>query len=191
MKTTANVKAFIWANLFIMGFCILISCRNGMQSNASLGGDPVKDTTNIAKDAKFLTKVALINIEEIRLGELAQQNSSMRDVKEFGEMMEVDHQKSQEELTQLAAKKSMILPTVLDATAEADYKKLSGKSGAEFDSEYINMMVNGHKDAIALFKLEATDATDADIRQWAKGTLPTLQKHLDDATACEEKCKNM
>ncbi len=192
MKTTIHIKKTVgYINLIALASALLISCSNNPESNTSMGGDPKLDTASAGKDAKFLTQVAMINMEEIRLGELAQQNSSMKDVKEFGEMMEEDHKKSQDELTQLAAKKSITLPSSPDANAEADYKKLSSKSGPEFDNEYIDMMVTGHKDAIALFKSEAANATDADIRQWAGATLPTLQKHLDHATTCQEKCKNM
>ncbi len=192
MKTTIKIKTVLQGlTLIIVTSYLLISCKNGMQSNASMGGDPKPDTINFGKDAEFLAKVALINMEEIRLGELAQQNSSMTDVKEFGEMMETDHKKAQDELTQLAAKKSITLPTNPDANSEADYKKLVSKSGSEFDKAYIDMMVKGHKDAITLFQLEATEANDADIRTWAGATLPALEKHLDHAIACQERCSNM
>jgi putative membrane protein len=105
-------------------------------------------------------------------------------------MLQDDHQKSQDELTQLASKKSVTLPTTLDDNSQADLKKLSTLSGAEFDKEYTNMMVSGHQDAIALFKLESSDANDADIRQWAGSMLSTLQKHLGMATDCQKKCSN-
>lgn len=192
MKTIGNIKKSLLCINFIITSSLFIGCNNGNKSaTADMSREPKQDTAGMAKDAKFLAKVALINMEEIRLGELAQQNSSMKEVKELGEMMQDDHQKAQAELTQLAAKKSMVLPTAMDAGAEADLKELSGKSGADFDKAYTQMMVNGHKDAIALFTYESTGATDADIRQWAANTIPTLQKHLDHATECLQKCNSM
>jgi putative membrane protein len=191
MKTFGNIKTFSHLNLIIAASWLLISCNHGIQSNATMSDTSSQDTTHKSNDAKFLVKVALINMEEVRLGELARNNSSNKDVKELGEMMVEDHKKAQDELVQLATKKSITLPTSMDANAEDDYNKLSNKSGTEFDKEYTKMMVSGHKDAIALFKSESTDASDADIRQWAGTMIPTLQKHLDHATLCEEKCDNM
>jgi putative membrane protein len=188
---TYNIKKMLLVNLVIPAIWLLISCNSGKQSNVGMNGDSSQDTVKTSNDAKFLAKVALINMEEIKLGELAQNNSSSKEIKELGQMMEEDHKKSQDELMQLASKKSITLPTSLDADAEADYNKLNNKSGTEFDKEYAEMMVNGHKDAIALFKSESNDASDADIRQWALAVLPTLQKHLDHANSCQEKYKNM
>jgi putative membrane protein len=192
MKTTIKHRTELFhINLIIIAALLTGACNNGKQSDAAIGADSKPDTIASSRDAKFLAKVALINMEEIRLGELAQQNSSTQDVKELGQMMVDDHKNSQEELVQLAAKKSITLPTSMDSLAMADYNKLVSKSGTEFDKGYTDMMVNGHKGAIALFESESKDASDADVRQWAGSVLPTLQKHLDHSLACQAKCNNM
>ncbi|HTB30611.1 MAG TPA: DUF4142 domain-containing protein [Bacteroidia bacterium] len=192
MKTNIRFKtALLQANFLIAAALIITACNNGNQSQAAMGESSNPDTANTVKDAKFLDKVAIINMEEINLGELAQQNSSTKEVIDLGKMMVEDHKKAQDELVQLALKKSIVLPSSMDAAAEADYKKLGSVSGAEFDKEYSDMMVNGHKDAITLFQLESNDANDADIRKWAGTMLPILEKHLDHATACQAKSKNM
>jgi putative membrane protein len=194
MKTTKLKTVLILINLLIVAFLFTISCNNPQKSgDASMAGDTKPDSVNSANnanDAKFLAKAAQINMEEIKLGELAQQNSSMRDIKQLGEMMQTDHQKAQDQLTALAAKKSIPLPTSLDDNAEADYKKLAAISGTGFDKEYCDMMVNGHKDALAMFRKESTEAADSAIRQWASSLIPSLQNHLDHATDCQKKCNN-
>jgi hypothetical protein len=43
-------------------------------------------------------------------------------------------------------------------------------------------MVKGHTDAIAMFKDKSDDSTN-DVSTFAKDTLPTLQKHLDQANS--------
>src|SRR5580698_797446 len=121
MKTTKLKTVLILINLLIVAFLFTISCNNPQKSgDASMAGDTKPDSVNSANnanDAKFLAKAAQINMEEIKLGELAQQNSSMRDIKQLGEMMQTDHQKAQDQLTALAAKKSIPLPTSLDDNA--------------------------------------------------------------------------
>jgi putative membrane protein len=145
------------------------------------------DNTAKEKDSQFLVDVAEINLEEIQLGQLAQQNSNMTDVKELGKMMENAHSQSLADLTILAGKKIITIPTSLTDDAKDAYAKLNKKSGTEFNNEYCEMMVKGHKDAIALFEKASTECSDLDIRNWALSTLPALRTHLDHAITCESK----
>jgi len=148
-------------------------------------------TSGKEKDAQFLAKAAEINLEEIELGQLAQQKSTMTDVKELGKMMETDHHQSMNELIALADKKTIILPTSPTREAQEAYTKLAHKSEATFDRSYCDRMVNGHKEAIALFEKESKESNDADIRKWATETLPHLHIHLEHALACQSKCEKM
>ena len=147
------------------------------------------DNTSKEKDSQFLVDAAEINLEEIQLGHLAQQNSNMSDVKELGEMMEREHGKSLIDLNALAAKKMIKVPASLTDNAKNSYDKLNKKSGKEFDKEYCEMMVKGHKDAIALFDKALKECSDSDIRDWASATLPALRIHLDQAITCQKKCE--
>ncbi len=143
------------------------------------------------KDAQFLVNAAEINLEEILLGQLAQQNSTMTDVKELGKMMEKMHRKSLTELSDLASKKLITIPTAPTDKAKEDYKKLNDKSGISFDKEYCDKMVKGHKVAISKFEKASIESNDADVREWATTTLPDLRKHLDYAINCQKACKKI
>lgn len=149
------------------------------------------DNKNKEKDAQFLVNAAEINLEEIKLGQLAQQKSTMTDVKALGKMMETEHAKVLKDLTALAGKKSITLPAAATNDAQDAYKKLSEKAGTKFDKEYCDMMVDGHKDAISKFEKASTDATDMDIKQWAASMLPALRTHLDHSMTCQKKCEKM
>jgi len=149
------------------------------------------DTIKMGKDAQFVVKVAGINLEEIKLGQLAQQKGTVQHVKDLGKMMEDEHTKAQSDLTILAAKESITIPITLDSNAQNDYKRLSDLSGSDFDKQYSDMMVNGHKGAIALFEAESANASDTAIKQMAVATLPTLHKHLDHAMMCQKECGRM
>jgi putative membrane protein len=148
------------------------------------------DSTKNSADGQFLNKAAEINLEEIKVGALAQQKGYGSDVNDMGKMLEEDHTKSWNELNQLAQQKSIIIPTTLDSGAKADYATLNALSGKEFDKKFCEMMISGHKDAIALFEKESTQANDSDIKHWAASTLPTLHKHLDDAISCQHGIKS-
>lgn len=42
-------------------------------------------------------------------------------------------------------------------------------------------MIAGHTKAIAMYKKEATEAKDPNLKSYATEALTTLQKHLDEA----------
>jgi len=142
------------------------------------------DSTNNEKDANFL-----VNVAEIKLGQLAKQMGRTERVKELGRMMDDAHSKCMSSLATLAATKSITIPTTPTDNTLSAYKDLNNKSGADFDLAYCDMMVNGHKDAIVMFEKEAAESTDADIKQWATETLPELRMHLDHAMACQKEAE--
>ncbi|HXU27417.1 MAG TPA: DUF4142 domain-containing protein [Bacteroidia bacterium] len=149
------------------------------------------DSTNNEKDAKFLVNVAEINLEEIKLGQLANEIGRTQHVKELGRMMDAAHTKCMNSVVSLAAAKSVTIPVAPTNNALSAYKELNEKSGADFDIAYCNMMVAGHKDAIAMFEKESTESTDADIKQWAADMLPELRSHLDHALTCQKECEKI
>lgn len=140
------------------------------------------------KDAEFLVEAATLNLEEVKLGQIAATNAKMPEVKELAAKMVTEHQKSYDQLTALAAKKQVTIPTSMPDKVKEDTDKMSGKMGKEFDKDYCDKMVEAHKDAITKFEKASTDAADTDIRTWAGEMLPVLRKHLDEAMACREKC---
>ena len=143
-------------------------------------------------DAEFLVDVAEINQEEINLGKLAQEKGSMTDVKELGKMMVAAHTKAYADLTALASQKSISLPASKTEDVNEAYTKMSEKkSGKNFDKEYCDMMVDGHKEAIDKFEKASNNSVDPDIKMMATNMLPELRKHLEMAEMCQKKCEAM
>lgn len=135
-------------------------------------------TTMAHADKEFMTKAAVGGMLEVALGTQAEQKASSPDVKAFGKRMVTDHGKANEELKQLAAKKGVTLPTELDKEHKEAHEKLSKLSGAKFDREYAEAMVDDHEKDVKEFTDASKDAKDADLRAWAAKTLPVLEEHL-------------
>lgn len=146
---------------------------------------------NRSSDAKFLISAAEINLKEIKLGELAQMKGTSSAVKELGKMMVDAHTKSQNDLTALANRKSITIPTSAADEAMDTHKKLSEKSGNDFDKAYSEEMVNLHQDAISKFEKAAKDSEDADIKSWASTSLPDLRKHHQKSIETNKKFADM
>jgi len=197
MKKRKNLSKVIIDGMLIAGIIVgVYSCGNSSKPEdtkdiAEEHNEAKFDDKKTENDAQFLVNAAEISLMEIQLGQLASTNGMMDEVKAMGKMMENDHTKSLNELKSLAAKKSITIPATLTDDGQSSYKKISDKSGKDFDKEYCDMMVNGHKDAIDKFEKASNDATDPDIRQWASSTLPALRAHLDHAIKCQDDCKKM
>lgn len=136
-----------------------------------------------AQDRNFLMEAAMGGMMEVELGRLATEKGASEAVKQFGQRMVDDHSKANQELMNLAQGKGITLPTTMDEKHHKDMTKLSSLSGAEFDREYAKMMLSDHRKDVSEFEKQSTRGTDADLREFAGKTLPTLQEHLKLAEA--------
>jgi putative membrane protein len=116
---------------------------------------------------------------EIKAGKLAQKQSSSTDVKAFGKMMVKDHTKLNEQMAPIATDLHMNPPTGLSDEDQAEYDKLKGLQGQQFDQEYITVMLADHKKDLAAFQQEATQGELAPEKQAAQKGESVIQMHLD------------
>ncbi|WP_310670804.1 DUF4142 domain-containing protein, partial [Burkholderia multivorans] len=127
-------------------------------------------------DAEFVDKAALGGKTEVQASQLALKQAKSADVRTFAKRMVADHGKANAQLTKLAARKG-IKPQA-EQIADPDVEALRGKQGHDFDVAYVAAAgPDAHRKTIALFESEARDGKDADLRAFAKSTLPTLKHH--------------
>ena len=143
-----------------------------------------------AADNTFATKAAEGGMAEVQLGKLAQTNASSSDVKSFGDRMVTDHTKAADELMNLAGKRGITLPSTPNAKQQAEYNRLAKLHGADFDREYMKLMISDHRTDVNEFKREADHGSDPDMKAYAAKTLPVLQEHLQLAESTDAKVKN-
>jgi putative membrane protein len=140
------------------------------------------------KDRNFINEVAQGNMLEVKLGELAQTNTTTDKVKMLGQHMIDDHTKAGNDLKALASKKGVVVPSNLDEKGFRIYSKLVKKQGKDFDKAYTKCMVKDHKEDIDKFKKQADKGDDTDLKAWAQNTIPTLENHKQQA---EDACKTV
>jgi putative membrane protein len=138
-------------------------------------------TSVAATDRAFAREAALGSMAEVDLGNLAKEKASSPEVKQFAERMVTDHSKANDELKDWAEKNHVTLPAQLDAKHKATRARLEKLSGAAFDKAYMRDMLSDHKTDVAKFKTESKSAKNADLKDWAGKTLPTLEDHLKQA----------
>jgi putative membrane protein len=142
-----------------------------------------------AGDKTFVMKAAQGGMTEVQLGQLAADQGTSQDVKDFGAKMVTDHGKANDELKSIASSKGITLPDKLDAKHQAMVDKMKGLSGTAFDKAYVDAMVVAHKKDDSLFMKEASSGQDADIKAFAAKTDETVKMHLSMIQAIQSKMK--
>jgi putative membrane protein len=138
-------------------------------------------TDGIKEDSAFIHEAAEGGLAEIRLGKLAHDKAVSKDVKQFGQQMETDHSKANQDLEAVATVGGLSVPSRLSPEHQQTYDELSKKTGKDFDTGYMGMMVRDHVDDVRKFQDEEKSARSDPVREFAKKTLPTLEKHLAKA----------
>lgn len=171
---------------------LLQGCSGSRSSSASDSSSTKSDstpTTTVAAadssssaiaDTTFASKAAVGGMAEVALGKMAAAKGVSKDVKDFGNMMVMDHGKANDELKAIAQKKNITLPTGLDAEHQAKSDSLSKLSGKDFDKAYVDVMIDGHKKTLALMQAEASNGKDAELKAFAEKTAPVVQHHLEE-----------
>ncbi len=157
--------------------------NNGGDSSGKMSNTMANTTPLDKDDSNFAMKAAMGGMEEVQLGQLAQQNAMSQRVKDFGAMMVKDHTAAGDKLKSIVSPKGIMLPDSLSGGMKRDYDKLSKKKGNDFDKSYMSMMLDDHKTDIKDFQKAGANCKDPDLKSFALNTLPTLQTHLDSAIA--------
>ena len=138
-------------------------------------------------DAEFAREAASGGMMEVQLGKLASERASNAQVKQFGQRMQKDHSKANDQLKKLAASKGIKLPTALEGKQKSTVDKLTKLKGQEFDRQYMSTMVDDHKEDLEKFEKQAEKGKDADLKKFASEHVPVMRKHLELAQQIEKK----
>jgi putative membrane protein len=132
--------------------------------------------------ADFVKEVAISDMFEIESSKLAEDKGNAPE-KTFAAEMVTDHTKTSDQLKHLvgAGEVKADLPTALDSSHQSKLDTLKSESGKEFSSDFDSNQVSAHKDAVSLFERYAKGGDNADLKDWAGKTLPTLRHHLEMA----------
>jgi len=115
-------------------------------------------------DKKFLATAAQSDQNEIALSKVAEEKATNPAVKAFAKKMVAEHTKLSESMKPFATDWGLTAPTGPDADHQKELDTLNGKSGAEFDKEYMDQMVTDHSKALSAFTDEAKDTKDLKFR---------------------------
>jgi len=127
----------------------------------------------------FVDTASAKGIAEIETAKLAREKGSER-VRGFADQMIKDHRAANERLTEIAKQENVEVSDEATLMDKAKAMILRVRDGESFDEAYINNQINAHEETIELFRRAAANNHGA-LSEFAKESLPTLEKHLQMA----------
>jgi len=74
----------------------------------------------------------------------------------------------------------------LDAQHQQLLQRLQSADSGSFDRTYVQQQVQAHQQAVDMFTAYSQHGDNAQVKQWAAKTLPTLQQHLQRAQQLQQ-----
>jgi putative membrane protein len=157
-------------------------------TTAATGSDAaMRDTSQLTQDDRqFVSEAALGGMMEVQLGQLAQEKGQSDAVKQLGQTLANDHQQANQQLQSIAQAKQIDVPTSMDQSHQKSISQLQNRSGAGFDRAFIQEVIRHHQKDIAQFREQSTKTQDPALRDFTSSTLPTLEKHLQQARDAQQ-----
>ncbi|MBV4359317.1 DUF4142 domain-containing protein [Pinibacter aurantiacus] len=182
------MKRIVFASCLALASYMMVSCNSGTTTENKDAVDSAKAVNKEQKPvdksvSDFAVKATSGGIMEVELGKIAAQKAVNPRVKAFGQMMVDDHSKANDDLKSRAAMENITLPSNMSDDQQKMVDNVNKKTGKDFDKEYMDMMLNGHKDVLDMFQKASADLSDSTIKEFATNTIPAIQKHLDSARA--------
>jgi putative membrane protein len=144
-------------------------------------GAAAPDATESIADDQFVVKAAASGSKEIQASKLALRLSETKEVKAFAQRLIDDHSRVNRQLLDLAGRKKIAVPDVLQPEELRALDRLGRLKGPAFEKAYTEQMVKDHRDAITLFDAESRAGKDADLKTLATQTRRMLREHEETA----------
>jgi putative membrane protein len=154
------------------------STQNGTQPGSTRDslGSPGQMGQQIL-DKQFVRTATENGLADVKLGTLAVEKGGP-DVKEAAQRMVDDHTAMNKEMDTLADALGVLPPKKLNKASQAEYDKLNGLSGKDFDTEYLTFIAKAHWQNQHAYYMEATSAADPDLQTQVLKDLGMMRQHL-------------
>lgn len=181
--------------ILILSVALLFSCnsRNNTNNADSADVEMGMNNNNIWEQDKikeFADEAALGGLMEVELGKIAQKKAMSQQVRDFGKMMEKNHGEANNKLKTALQSINLNVPASMDKEHQDKVADLNKKAGKQFDKDYIDKMVQDHKDDVEDFEEAQKNLPAGELRTWVENTLPVLRQHLLQAETIQEQLKN-
>lgn len=128
-------------------------------------------------DKQFLRSAAEGGLAEVKISTLATEKGTS-DIKDLAQKMVADHTVMNADLASVADSLGVLLPKKLNHEDQAEYDKLNGLSGKDFDTEYVTYIAKSHWQDAHNYRMEASIAVDPDLQSEVIKSLGMMREHI-------------
>lgn len=132
-------------------------------------------------DQQFVDFAAQTDMLEAHFGQMALNQASGRNIKDFAQILVTDHTNDYQQLNRLSEKAGVTVPKAIDAKGNKTIATFEKLKGTAFDSRFIREMISGHEKAIDTYKKEISNGQNSDVKAYAAQAMPALERHLQGA----------
>ncbi|MER2999269.1 DUF4142 domain-containing protein [Pontibacter populi] len=136
---------------------------------------------DVMTPTEFLQEAAAIDTFEIVTANLALENSTQQEVREFAQLMLQEHTMTRAQLRTEARERGISLQMNMSQERETIRARLQNQTGTPFDKDFANVQVQAHEDAILFYEQARDQLRDQDLKTLADQILLRLRDHLQDA----------
>jgi putative membrane protein len=141
-----------------------------------------------AVDHNFVAQANLGAPFQIDSGRIAEKRATTAEIRDYAHLMVVTHMPVVDALNRILQQKNIKAPpnTLLNGAYHAMIASLKAEDGTALDRDYIEGQVEYQKGNAALFRNEIENGYDADLKQFARATLPKIEDHLQRVLKLEK-----
>ena len=163
---------------------LLAACSPGVEQHAhpKPPATASRSADLASQDRDFLEQASRGNTAEIAIGSITPTHTQRAEVFALGQMLVRDHSAANAKLTAIAASKQIALPTDLGEHQSA-YDRIVERQRDSFDHELARVLIDEHQQAVELFRGEAANGADPELKAFAAAMLPVIESHLQQAQA--------
>jgi putative membrane protein len=158
-------------------------------SNAAEASSSTSQSDGLAPaDHNFVAQANLGAPFQIDSGRIAEKKATTAEIRGYAHLMVVTHIPVVDALNKILRQKNIKAPpnALLNGAYHAMVASLNAEDGTALDRDYIAGQVEYQEGNAALFRNEIEDGYDADLKQFARATLPKIEDHLERALKLEK-----
>lgn len=159
--------------------CVLVvGCSSNLTYQQALHKNERKiENADQQEDATFLVEAKSINILERELNQKAAASGYAAALVKMAQQNLEDHKNMDKDISKLASKKKMALPSSMKEEHSTIYNELAAMGKEDFDKAFIKDLKKINEENTFKFENMATEAHDADIRAFSARKLDMMREH--------------
>jgi putative membrane protein len=160
---------------------VTLFCTFVFLAGATLAQSGTAQHQGEQQDKQFFRMIAIADMTEAHLGEMAESKAAQTAVKNLGQAIAKDKAEEYEQLTVLASKTGENIPKGIDARKDPAIRALMTRKGGDFDRTFLRNEIAHEQRMISALQLEAAHGTNPDIKAWAGKIVAARQQELQKA----------